>query len=154
MIVQESELSLVASHVLGAPASININVPLCVESLLAGVSAQCNARVLYRKNNTTGDIVRITAGATIPDNVTVVYNDNTIDANLANEILADFDAITTPKSKIFEAYGFRMIFVDASRPTDLYASQANKPWNVLASSQELMDAETTCIKRCFGAKLS
>jgi len=151
IIVQESELSLVASHTIVGPVSINLVVPVCTETLLPGVTAQCNGRVIYRENITTGDIVRLTAGVTIADNVTTAYNDNILDANLANNIFADFNYQAAPKSKVFEASGFRMIYVDAASQTDVYASQANKPWNVIISSLELFDGPVKCLKRVFNA---
>ena len=148
VLIQESELSPVATHTVAlGPVSINLVVPVCTEFLLTGVTAQCNARVLYRRNNTSGEIVRL---AIISDNVTTAYNDNTPDADLS-EITADFDLITPPLSKVFEASGQRLVIADASNPTDVYASAPNRPWLVLESSLELFDGPVKCLKRVFNA---
>lgn len=153
VIVQESQLSPLASHVLAAPASINLVIPVCSESLLTGVVSQCNARVLYRQNNTTGDIVRVTGGngVTLPDNSTTAYNDNTVDADLPNPpVFADFNVETTPNSKVFEEYLGRMFFVDSSRATDVYYTKSPHPWNVVVDPI-LFDGPVRSIKRIFGA---
>jgi len=151
VIVQESELSPVLPVVIGAgPNSNTLNMPLCVEALAAGVSAQCNARVLYRKKIATGVIVRVTAGATLADNVTLTYNDNIPDASLS-EIEADFNAQATPKSGVFEEYEGRLVSVDAASPTDYLVSNRNDPWTSPELSRTLLDASITCIKRIFGA---
>lgn len=151
VIVQESQLSPVSNTLtLGASRQISITVPVCTETLLTGVTAQCNARVIYRISPTSvGVAYRQT---TILDNTTTSYSDNT----LANgTISADFNNQAAPNSAVFELndYG-QIIYVDASQKTDLYAAVAYEPWNVPVDSLVILDGPINCLKRCFGAVLS
>jgi len=148
VIVQESELSPIAQHTIAGPFSINLVVPVCTETLLPGVTAQCNGRVVYRKNNTTGVVYRITPGVTIADNVTTAYNDNTTDANLST-VEADFDIEAAPKSKVFEENFQQMVYVDSASSTDYLVSVPNLPWNVRPSSRTILDGPIQCMKRVF-----
>lgn len=145
VIVQENELSPIATHAIGAPASINLVVPVCVETLLPGVTAQCNARVIYRVSTTSSGVAyRL---AVIADNVTTAYNDN----NAADgTIEAEFDNQAAPKSKIFEENFSKVVYVDADKPTDYLKSKANRPWNVPETSRTILDGGIRCIKRVFG----
>jgi len=151
VVVQESELSPVASTTLGAPGSNNLVVPVATETLLPGVVAQVNARNIYRLNNTTGIIERITAGPTISDNVTTAYNDNVPDIDLTDfNLVADFDLIAAPKSKVFEEYEGRMFYVDAARSTDVFYTPVGSPWNI-RNDPILFDGPVRSLKRVFGA---
>lgn len=156
VIVQESQLSLVGTHIIAAPQTINIIIPIAAEVLLAGVTAQVNGRVLYRKNNTTGDIVRVTPGngVTIAGNAAFTYPDSTPDALLPDPpVFADFSYIAAPISKIFENYAFngnRVFYISAARPTDMYYAQTDRPWNVI-NDPFLFDGPVKCLKRLFGS---
>jgi hypothetical protein len=150
-IVQESELSPISAvHTLGAPQTIRLVVPVCTETLLPGVTAQCNGRVIYRRNITTGVVYRVTPGVTIADNVTTTYDDNASDAVIAANAEADFDTQATPTSKVFEEYMGRLFVVDAAQSTDVYYTPVNEPWNVRLDPI-LFDGPVRCIKRIFGA---
>lgn len=153
VIVQESELSPLATITIpaGPNQQITLNVPICTETILPGVVAQCNARVIYRKNNISGDIVRLTSGATILDNTTLTFTDNIPNASLSS-VFANFNNSTTPKSKVFEEYLGRLIVVDAANPTDVYYSPVGQPWNVVLDPI-LFDGPVRCIKRIFGATI-
>jgi len=145
VIVQENELSPIASHTIGAPASINLVVPVCTESLLPGVTAQCNARVIYRVSPTSGGVAyRL---AVIADNVTTAYNDNN---PVDGTIEAEFDNQAAPKSKVFEESFGKVVYVNADSPSDYLVSKANRPWNVPATSGAILDGRIRCIKRVFG----
>lgn len=149
VIVQESELSLVGSVTLLAAHKTIVSFTVCTETLATGVTAQCNARVLYRNNQTNGAIYRL---YTVLDNTTLTYNDNISDADLIDGgIEADFDNQAAPKSAIFELDDFGATwFQDQANLTDTYTSKAYKPWNVPTDNITIFDAGVTCIKRCFG----
>lgn len=145
VIVQENELSPIASHTLGGAFSINLVVPVCTETLLTGVIAQCNARVIYRVSPTSGGVAyRL---AVIADNTTTAYNDNN---PTDGTIEAEFDNQAAPKSKIFEENFGKVVYVDSSSPTDYLISKANRPWNVPSESRTILDGGIRCIKRVFG----
>lgn len=144
VIVQESELSPAGSVTIGAGRQTQVTLSVCSESLLTGVTAQCNARVLYRISPTSSGIpYRL---ATIADNVTTIYNDN----SLADGVIeAEDDNQTTPKSKVFEENYGKLVSVDAAQPTDYLVSKAYKPWISPETSRTILDAPIVCIKRAF-----
>lgn len=149
VIVQESELSLVGSVTLAASHKTIVSFTVCTETLQTGVTAQCNARVLYRSNQTNGAVYRLT---TVADNTTTTYSDNISDLDLIETgILADFDNQAAPLSAVFELddYG-RVWFRDQSSLTDTLTSKAYRPWNVPSENLTILDAKINCIKRCFG----
>lgn len=150
VIVQESELSPVFEVTL-ASQQITLNVPVCSETLATGVTAQCNARVIYREDIASGVIYRITAEATIADNVTTTYTDNIPDADIVLiGIEASFDNQAAPNSAVFEENLGRMFIRNDARKTDVYYSKVGKPWNVPTENVLLFDGEVKCIKRLYG----
>lgn len=145
IIVQESELSPAGSVTIAASRQIQVTVATCSETLLTGVTAQCNARVIYRVSPTSGAVAyRL---ATIADNTTTTYTDNTA---ADGTIEAEFDNQAPPKSKVFEENYGKLVFADADNPTDYLVSKASRPWNVPEDSRVILDGKITCIKRVFG----
>lgn len=149
VIIQESDLSPVGSVTLAASHKTIVTFTACVETLQTGVTAQCNARVLYRNNQTNGVVYRLT---TIADNVTLTYNDNTSDADLIDTgIEAEFDNQAAPLSAVFELDDYGQIWYrDQSQLTDSLTSKAYRPWNVPTNNRNIFDAGINCIKRCYG----
>lgn len=147
VIVQEGELSPVSSVLtIAANREIRVTIPTCSETLATGVTAQCNARVIYRISpNSSGVAYRI---ATVADNVTTTYDD---DDPEDGTIEADFDNQAAPISRIVELddYG-QAWFNPASQKTDAMISKAYKPWNVPTENNAIYDGKINCIKRCFG----
>lgn len=149
IIIQESELSPIGSVTIPANRQIRVTIPTCTETVLAGVSQQCNARVIYRVSPTSAGVAyRLT---TITDNVTTTYDDNVV---ADGTIEADFDNTAAPTSAVFEAndYG-EVIYVDADASTDAYASVPYQPWNVPVNSLVVLDGKINCLKRCFSRTL-
>lgn len=146
VIVEEGELSDASAVVtIAGSHKILVTIPLCVESLATGVTAQCNARILYRESPTSMGVVY--RHAVIADNVTTTYGDNTL---ADGTIEADFTNQASPVSAIFEENFGCMYFVDADRPTDLYESKAGKPWTCDAENFEIYDGPIKCVKRIYG----
>lgn len=149
VVVQESELSPISNTVtIAVNREIRVTIPVCVETLLPGVIAQCNARIIYRVSpSSSGVAYRL---AIVPDNVTTTYDDNTVEDGT---IEAEFDNQAPPKSAIFEEYQGRINYVDVNSKTDLYESKAYKPWNVPASNFEIFDGPVQCVKRVYNMML-
>ena len=146
IIVEESELSLISSvQTIAGSHKITVTIPKCTETLATGVTAQCNARVLYRISPTSGGIAyRLT---TIADNSTTSYTDNTL---ADGTIRANFDNQSSPISSICEIDDNNQIwFVDASNPTDVYPAIAGRPWAAPTTGLVSFDGAINCIKRCF-----
>lgn len=143
IIMQEGPLSPVFRYTkaTGINNTITLNVPVSADT-------QVNCRILYRKKIATGVVYRITDGATITDNVTLTYADNTTDANLSS-IEADFDNQAAPVSSIFEEFENVMYYRDDNRPTDFLSSVPFYPWNAPETTRTILDAEITAMKRCF-----
>lgn len=140
VIVQESELSPV-SNTLTLAANRQIRV-----TIAASADSQVNARVIYRISPTSvGVAYRL---ATVSDNVTLFYDDNTL---ADGTIEADFDQQAAPDSAIFEEYLGRMLYRDEDKKTDIVYSTVNKPWYVPTLNRVIFDAEIRCIRRIFGA---
>jgi len=146
VIVQESELSPISAVLtIAANRQIRVTIPVCTETLATGVTAQCNARVIYRQSITDGVVYRLT---TVADNTTLTYDDNTA---ADGSIEAEFDNEAAPLSAIFELDDFGQVwFQNQDKLTDTYTSKAYKPWNVPTANITIFDAGVTCIKRCFG----
>lgn len=146
VIAQEGELSEISNTVnIAASHSIDLTIPVCSESLATGVTAQCNARVLYRISPTSAGVAyRI---AIIANNSATMYTD---DDPVDGAIEADFTNQASPKSAIFEESFGCMYFVDASRSTDLYESKPNQPWTSDATNFEIYDGPIQCVKRIYG----
>lgn len=149
VIVQESELSPISNTITATSDRITVTFTACSETLQTGVTAQCNARVLYRNSATDGVVYRLT---TITDNTALTYDDNITDADLAaGGIEAEFDNQATPKSAVFELDDYGQVWYrDEAKKTDLYVSKAYKPWTAPDTNFDILDAGVTCIKRCFG----
>lgn len=147
VIVQESEVSPISSGLtIAINREIQVTIPVCAETLAAGVTAQCNARVLYRISPTSvGLAYRI---ATIADNITTTYLDN---VSTDGSIEPDFDNVAAPKSAIFEVddYG-RLWLSDYTDKSSVYTSSVAQPWNVPVDSYTFLDGPIQCMKRCFG----
>lgn len=147
VIIQESELSPISNTVtIAANRQIRVTIPTCTETLATGVTAQCNARVIYRVSpSSSGIAYRCT---TITDNVTTTYDDNTA---ADGTIEADFDLQATPDSAIFELddYG-QMWFRDEDKKTDLVVSTAYKPWATPTANRIIFDSKINCVRRCYG----
>lgn len=147
VIVQESELSPISAKItIAINRQIRVTIPLCVETLATGVTAQCNARVIYRISPTSAGLAyRLT---TVTDNTTLFYDDNTA---VDGTIEAEFDNEAPGPSAIFELDDYGQVwFQDADRLTDTYTAKAYKPWNAPTDNLSIFDAGINCIKRCFG----
>lgn len=146
VIVEESELSPISSVLtIAVNRQIRVTIPTCSETLATGVTAQCNARVIYRISPTSlGVAYRLT---TIADNVTTFYDDNTA---ADGTIAAVFTNQATPKSAIFEENFGCVYYVDAANPTDLYESKPGLPWTCDSTNFEIYDGPIKCIKRIYG----
>lgn len=149
IIVQEGELSPLGSITLGASRQTTVTFTACSETLQTGVTAQCNARVLYRSNQTDGVVYRLT---TIADNTTLTYADNTSDAELIDGgIEADFDLQATPLTAVIELDDYGCLWSrDESKKTDGYISKPYKPWASPATNFQIFDGKINCYRRCFG----
>ncbi len=147
VVVQVGETSPISSVItIAASHRITVTIPVCTETLATGVTAQCNARLIYRISPTSSGVAyRI---ATVTDNTTTSYDDNN---PTDGTIEAEFDNQAAPKSAIFEEYFGRMYFVDADRPTDVYTSKANAPFNVPSVNLTIFDGPVNCIVRLYGA---
>lgn len=147
VIVQESELSPISSVLtIAANRQIRVTIPTCSETLATGVTAQCNARVIYRISPTSvGVAYRIT---TVADNVTTTYDDNVA---ADGTIEAEYNNQAPPKSAIIETDDFGQTwFVDTDNTTDVYVSKGYKPWNAPDTDFVIFDGGVQCAKRCFG----
>lgn len=143
VIVQESELN-------ATPATVTIaaNRQILLSNIPVSTDPQVNARVIYRQLG-TGAIHRVTVGATIADNVTTTYADNT--ATISAFAEASFDRQAVPTSAVFEEYMGRMFIVDAAQKTDVYYTPVNQPWYAPTENFFIFDGPVKCIKRLYGA---
>ncbi len=138
VIVQESELSPVGSVAIGAGRQIRITIAVSADS-------QVNARVLYRISTTSAGIAY--RHATIADNVTTTYDDNTA---ADGTIEAEFDNQATPKSRIFEECFGSLFLRDEDKKTDFLYTKKYRPWHTPTANRVILDAEITCMARFYG----
>jgi len=144
VVIKEGELSPVFS-LPGVAAGRQITITVANSS-----DPQVNAKLLYVKNTTLGDIVRITTTPEIPDNTTTTFV-FTIPNSALTTILAEFDNQASPISSIFETDDFGQTwFVSAARPSDVYVSKPYMPWICPEENIQISDGPVQCIKRCFG----
>lgn len=140
IIIQESELSEVATVTIPVNRQIRVTIPTSADTQVTG-------RVLYRVSTTSLAIAyRLT---TISDNVTTTYDDNVAEDGT---IEAEFDNQAAPLSQIVEENDFgEVLYVDAAQKNDLYFSKPYKPWNVPTENITIFDGPIVCLKRIFGA---
>lgn len=122
--------------------SITLNVPTAADT-------NVNARVLYRKKNSTGVVYRLTDTATITNNTTTTYTDNITEENLSS-IEADFNNDEAPKSAVFEEFNGKIFYRDENSKSDYLKSVAYKPWSVYETTRTILDGEIRCMKKIFG----
>lgn len=151
VIIQESQISPISSVLtIGANREIRVTIPVCTETLATGVTAQCNARILYRISPTSTGVAYL--HAIIANNTDLTYDDDIAEDGT---IEPDFDNIAPPNSSVFESDDFGSLwFRDDERKTDTYTSLPYEPWNCPVDRITIYDAGINCIKRCFGTLIT